>query len=150
MEQVEATKVIKPLIRKLKRCRDPDRADLVALQKARRELASQKETRIPKAEGDGSVFGGNGGGLGGNEARDAKRRKVTEGDDVFVRVLSIAKYTQASRSVRVFGKTLHRVFSRFSTFLPTVYAFALFFPLVLPGVVFRPSDYQSSAQQASL
>lgn len=83
MEQVEATKVIKPLIRKLKRCRDPDRADLVALQKARRELASQKETRIPKAEGDGSVFGGNGGGLGGNEARDAKRRKVTEGDDVF-------------------------------------------------------------------
>ncbi|WYZ46828.1 hypothetical protein EsH8_IX_001053 [Colletotrichum jinshuiense] len=79
----ESTKLIKPLLRKLKRCRDPDRADLVALQKARRELASQKETRRPKAESDGTTFGADIGVLGGNDARDAKRRKVTESDDVF-------------------------------------------------------------------
>ncbi|GJC90934.1 cyclin CCL1 [Colletotrichum tofieldiae] len=79
----ESTKLIKPLLRKLKKCRDPDRADLVALQKARRELASQKDSRRPKAEGDGALFGGDGGALGGNDARDAKRRKVTENDDVF-------------------------------------------------------------------
>ncbi|KAK2053661.1 cyclin ccl1 [Colletotrichum caudatum] len=75
--------LIKPLLRKLKKCRDPDRADLVALQKTRRELASQKDPRRPKAEGDGALFGGNGGALGGNDARDVKRRKVAEGDDVF-------------------------------------------------------------------
>ncbi|KXH35729.1 cyclin ccl1 [Colletotrichum simmondsii] len=70
---VEATKVIKPLIRKLKRCRDPDRADLVALQKARRELASQKETRIPKGEGDGGVGGARG-------ASPSSRRMTGETD----------------------------------------------------------------------
>ncbi|TQN65271.1 Cyclin CCL1 [Colletotrichum shisoi] len=79
----ESTKLIKPLLRKLKKCSDPDRADLVALQKARRELASQKDSRRPKAEGDGAVFSGDGGALNGNDARDAKRRKVGEGDDVF-------------------------------------------------------------------
>ncbi|OLN89655.1 Cyclin CCL1 [Colletotrichum chlorophyti] len=79
----ECTKLMKPLLRKLKKCRDPDRADLVALQKARRELASQKDPRRPKAEGDGAVFGGDGSALGAIDAREAKRRKVADGDDVF-------------------------------------------------------------------
>ncbi|KAF9869889.1 cyclin ccl1 [Colletotrichum karsti] len=79
----ESTKLIKPLLRKLRKCRDPDRADLVALQKARRELAAQKEPRRQKAEGDGVAVGGDSGVAGGNEAREAKRRKVAEGDDVF-------------------------------------------------------------------
>ncbi|KAL0932556.1 cyclin ccl1 [Colletotrichum truncatum] len=79
----ESTKLIRPLLRKLKKCRDPDRADLVALQKARRELAAQKEPRRPKVEGDGAAFGGDSGATGGNDAREAKRRKVAEGDDVF-------------------------------------------------------------------
>ncbi|KAF6829325.1 cyclin ccl1 [Colletotrichum musicola] len=78
----ESTKLIRPLLRKLKKCRDPDRADLVALQKARRELAAQKEPRLPQAVSDGAVFGGEGG-VAGNDAREAKRRRVAGGDDVF-------------------------------------------------------------------
>lgn len=81
--QPESTKLIRPLLRKLKKCRDPDRADLVALQKARREMAAQKEPRRPKAEGDGATLGGDAVVVGGNNAREAKRRKVAEGDDVF-------------------------------------------------------------------
>ncbi|KAF4830493.1 Cyclin CCL1 [Colletotrichum tropicale] len=82
--QPESTKLIRPLLRKLKKCRDPDRADLVALQKARREMAAQKEPRRPKVEGDGSAFGGEIAAANGNDAREAKRRKVAEGgDDVF-------------------------------------------------------------------
>ncbi|TDZ35584.1 Cyclin CCL1 [Colletotrichum spinosum] len=80
---LESTKLIKPLLRKLKKCRDPDRADLVALQRARREMAAQKEIRQPKAGGDASVFGSEIGTAGGNDAREAKRRKMAEGDDVF-------------------------------------------------------------------
>lgn len=47
-------------------------------------MAAQKEPRRPKAEGDGSAFGGEIAAANGNDAREAKRRKVAEGgDDVF-------------------------------------------------------------------
>jgi cyclin H len=77
IHQQETNKAIKPLIRKLKKCRDPDRVDLVALQKARRE---QSEKKKPKAglKDDAAVFGG---ALG---EPDAKRRKTAiNGDDPF-------------------------------------------------------------------
>lgn len=71
--QPETSKSWKPLRRKLQRCRDPDRVDLVTLQKARREQALNKE----KSSGneDSNVFGG--------ENREAKRRKVDKADDPF-------------------------------------------------------------------
>jgi cyclin H len=65
---------MKPLRRKLQKCRDPDRADLVALQRARREQASTKEKK-PGQDDDGAVFGD-------AESRDSKRRRV-QGDDIF-------------------------------------------------------------------
>ncbi|KHN97305.1 Cyclin H [Metarhizium album ARSEF 1941] len=71
----EIVRSMKPLRKKLQRCRDPDRADLVALQRARREQAVVKPKK-PSATDDGAVFGG-------AEARDAKRRKVDSTDDVF-------------------------------------------------------------------
>lgn len=40
--QAETVKSMKPLRKKLQKCRDPDRADLVALQQARREQAMNK------------------------------------------------------------------------------------------------------------
>ncbi|KAH8652040.1 cyclin ccl1 [Xylariales sp. PMI_506] len=73
----DTNKLMKPLIKKLKKCRDPDRVDLVALQKARREQAEQKTKPKPSLKDDGAVFGG----LMMDE-RDAKRRK-TAGDDIF-------------------------------------------------------------------
>ncbi|KAH6695005.1 cyclin mcs2 [Plectosphaerella plurivora] len=74
----ESQKLIRPLIKKLRKCRDPDRADLVALQRARREAAakasSDKEKKEkPRPVGDSDVFGGL---MDLNEAREAKRRKV--------------------------------------------------------------------------
>ncbi|RYP58157.1 hypothetical protein DL770_010499 [Monosporascus sp. CRB-9-2] len=77
----ESNAVIKPLIKKLKKCRDPDRVDLVALQKAKREQALQKPKPKPKPglKDDGDVFGGK-----IDDARDPKRRKVgSNGEDVF-------------------------------------------------------------------
>ncbi|KAI0470756.1 cyclin ccl1 [Xylariaceae sp. FL0804] len=69
----ESNKAVKPLNRKLKKCRDPDRVDLVALQKARREQAVQKAKAKPGLNDD-NVFG----------EPDTKRRKVAaNGDDVF-------------------------------------------------------------------
>jgi cyclin H len=68
-------KHLKPLRRRLKHSRDPDRADLVALQKARRDYAAQKEKKTEDAN-DGAVFGE-------AELRDAKRRKLEKQDDVF-------------------------------------------------------------------
>lgn len=67
---------MKPLVKKLKKCRDPDRVDLVALQKARREQAEKKKPK-PALKDDGAVFGG---ALGEPEA---KRRKTINGDDPF-------------------------------------------------------------------
>ncbi|KAK9780461.1 putative Cyclin C-terminal domain-containing protein [Seiridium cardinale] len=76
-EQPETSKAMKPLVRKLKKCRDPDRVDLVALQKARREQTEKKKPK-PALKDDAAVFGG---ALG---EPDAKRRKtVTNGDDPF-------------------------------------------------------------------
>lgn len=63
---------MKPLRKKLQRCRDPDRADLVALQRARREQATTKDRQPTQ---DGAMFG--------DALRDAKRRKVNKADDVF-------------------------------------------------------------------
>lgn len=74
----EIVKSMKPLRKKLQKCRDPDRADLVALQRARREQAVAKpvKTPAPAAASDGTVFGT-------SNSRDAKRRKVEAGDDPF-------------------------------------------------------------------
>lgn len=66
---------MKPLRKKLQKCRDPDRVDLVALQRARREQAMTKAPALPVAKQDNDVFGG--------ETRDIKRRKVGGQDDVF-------------------------------------------------------------------
>ena len=70
---------MKPLRKKLQKCRDPDRADLVALQQARREQASRKD----KTAGGGGAAGGDDAAVfGGEGVRDAKRRKMG-GDDMF-------------------------------------------------------------------
>lgn len=80
----EAGELFKPLTKRLKRCRDPDRSDLVALQKARRERALNsadsdderdpgKKSKKATIEGDGAVFGG----PMMVDDRDPKRRKVS-------------------------------------------------------------------------
>lgn len=78
----EARKISRPLLKKLAKCRDPDRWDLVALQKARREQALARE----EAE-DGEGGGGGDGTVQGDgtvfmdiDDRDAKRRKVKAED----------------------------------------------------------------------
>jgi cyclin H len=78
-ETPELEQTTKLLNRKLKKCRDPDRWDLVALQKARREEGLRTE--------DDDDDGGGGLGTVGSDAvvfadadkRDAKRRKVNKG-----------------------------------------------------------------------
>ena len=71
--------MVKPLNRKLKKCRDPDRVDLIALQKARREQALLKTKAKPTANEDGAVLG-----VSKDDERESKRRKVaSNGDDVF-------------------------------------------------------------------
>ncbi|KAI5865211.1 cyclin-like protein [Durotheca rogersii] len=75
----ENKKALKVLKDKLAKCRDPDRADLVALQKARREQASQKPKATPSLKADEEVFGGRIG-----QERESKRRKVAlDGGDLF-------------------------------------------------------------------
>ncbi|QPG94151.1 hypothetical protein C2857_004992 [Epichloe festucae Fl1] len=71
----EIVKSMKPLRKKLQKCRDPDRANLVELQRARREQAATKPKK-PNSTSDGAVFGD-------ADPRDAKRRKVDTADDVF-------------------------------------------------------------------
>ncbi|SPN98731.1 related to cyclin CCL1 [Cephalotrichum gorgonifer] len=66
----ECNKTIRPLLKKLRKCRDPDRADLVALQRARREQVLNKE-KGGKKEGDGGLLNEE-----SEEAREAKRRRV--------------------------------------------------------------------------
>lgn len=73
--QPETVKSMRPLLRKLQKCRDPDRANLVNLQRARREQALKKEKK-PATQDDGVVFG-----EGGD--RDAKRVKLEKADDMF-------------------------------------------------------------------
>ncbi|KAH7032702.1 cyclin-like protein [Microdochium trichocladiopsis] len=70
----ECSKAMKPLIRKLKKCRDPDRVDLVALQRARKEQGMQKPKPKPAAKADGDVFGS----ALSEKDREAKRRRVVE------------------------------------------------------------------------
>lgn len=72
-EQAETAKSMKPLRKKLQKCRDPDRVDLVALQRARREQGRQKDKTGGGVVGSNSddVFG-----VGEGGARDTKRRKV--------------------------------------------------------------------------
>lgn len=86
----ESHQITRPLLRKLRRCRDPDRWDLVAYQTAKREQQQQARRREGEGEGgddgddnagdaDGAVFGDAANG------RDVKRRKVAKGglDDPF-------------------------------------------------------------------
>lgn len=73
---------MKPLNRKLRKCRDPDRVDLVALQKARREQALKKtKAKVPGKE-DADVFAAKNGKFK-DEERDSKRRRVADGGDMF-------------------------------------------------------------------
>ncbi|KAG5950451.1 hypothetical protein E4U53_005029 [Claviceps sorghi] len=80
----EIIKSMKPLRKKLQKCRDPDRANLVDLQRARREQAATKSTKPgpPGPTSDGAV-------LGDTDLRGAKRRRtdvvdaVDAADDVF-------------------------------------------------------------------
>ncbi|KAI1126947.1 cyclin ccl1 [Nemania abortiva] len=75
---------MKPLNKKLRKCRDPDRVDLVALQKARREQAMQKTKAKVAIKEDGDVFGKSNGDIKDDE-REAKRRRVAAGagGDIF-------------------------------------------------------------------
>ncbi|KAG6034688.1 hypothetical protein E4U41_006452 [Claviceps citrina] len=69
----EIIKSMKPLRKKLQKCRDPDRANLVELQRARREQAATKPGPPPSD----AVL------LAEADARDAKRRRTEAADDVF-------------------------------------------------------------------
>lgn len=73
---------MKPLNKKLRKCRDPDRVDLIALQKARREQAQQKVKAKVVVKEDGDVFGTSNSKTK-DEERDAKRRRVAAGGDMF-------------------------------------------------------------------
>ncbi|KAI0199493.1 cyclin ccl1 [Astrocystis sublimbata] len=71
---------MKPLNKKLRKCRDPDRVDLVALQKAKREQAQQKIKAKKVVKKDDEVFG-SGLAKATDEEREAKRRRLAgEGD----------------------------------------------------------------------
>ncbi len=81
--QPDSNNIIKPLLKKLKSCRDPDRFNLVALQQTKREGTVKSYARtaaVAAAAGDGdaSVFGPNLGLIGGG-APEAKRRKLAKG-----------------------------------------------------------------------
>ncbi|CVK96811.1 related to cyclin CCL1 [Fusarium mangiferae] len=67
----EIVKAMKPLRKKLQKCRDPDRADLVNLQRARREQVMNKEKKAAANE-DGTVFG--------DDLRETKRVKLENAD----------------------------------------------------------------------
>ncbi|KAI8624736.1 cyclin ccl1 [Xylariaceae sp. FL1651] len=76
------TETMRPLKKKLRKCRDPDRVDLVALQKARREQGKQKTKAKVATKEDGDVFSTSNG-VGKDEEREFKRRRVGGGDDMF-------------------------------------------------------------------
>lgn len=80
--------VAKPLLKKLRKCRDPDRFDLIALHKKRLEFR-EKEVGGGGGGGggagrpvdeDGAVFGGELANRGGEADRESKRRKVAAED----------------------------------------------------------------------
>ncbi|KAG6019246.1 hypothetical protein E4U40_007223 [Claviceps sp. LM458 group G5] len=68
---------MKPLRKKLQKCRDSDRADLVELQRARREQANTKPTTLQKSTSHDLVLG--------KVDRTRSKRQKTAGaaDDVF-------------------------------------------------------------------
>ncbi|KAI0196694.1 cyclin ccl1 [Xylaria flabelliformis] len=72
---------MKPLNKKLRKCRDPDRVDLVALQKARREQALQKAKAKTTTREESDIFGASNGKIE-DEEREAKRRRVVGGGDL--------------------------------------------------------------------
>lgn len=75
--QKEALNITKPLARKLKKCRDPDRWDLVALQKARREQPLRKgDDDDEDGRPAGASVGDDAAVFGSVDEREAKRRKV--------------------------------------------------------------------------
>lgn len=81
-EQPESSNLMKPLNKKLKKCRDPDRFDLIGLHKKRLESREDKESAAAKAsnavQDDGVVFGGS---IKSDAAdRESKRRKVATED----------------------------------------------------------------------
>lgn len=80
-KQPESMNLIKPLMKKLRKCRDPDRFDLIALHKKRLEFR-EKETmnKSNTMEEDGAVFGGE---KNANADRESKRRKVALQQDPF-------------------------------------------------------------------
>ncbi|CAK7218279.1 hypothetical protein SBRCBS47491_003456 [Sporothrix bragantina] len=90
--QPESNNIIKPLLKKLKLCRDPDRFNLVALQQSKKQGAVKSYVKGGMAE-DGAVFGKSlssvpaNGGSGATNTPDslheAKRRKVAKLDDPF-------------------------------------------------------------------
>lgn len=71
----EVVKSMKPLRKKLQKCRDPDRASLVELQRARREQVVTN-AKTADAANDGTASGN-------ADARGAKRRKVEQAEDPF-------------------------------------------------------------------
>lgn len=88
----ESQQITRPLLRKLKKCRDPDRWDLVAYQNAKREQARQKDEDAAAARGGehaqrgrrASLDGGGDGAVFGDvHERDVKRRKVAKTEDPF-------------------------------------------------------------------
>ncbi|KAI1259981.1 cyclin ccl1 [Xylariaceae sp. FL1019] len=67
---------MKPLKKKLRMCRDPDRVDLIALQRSRREQAvKEAKAKVSAKNGDSDIFGPRNGVIKEDE-REAKRRKV--------------------------------------------------------------------------
>ncbi|CAK7275020.1 hypothetical protein SEPCBS57363_006464 [Sporothrix epigloea] len=91
--QPESNNMIKPLLKKLKLCRDPDRSNLVALQQAKKQGAVKSYNK-GRLDEDGAVFGkslgsvpaSNGSSSANNmtdSLHEAKRRKVAKLDDPF-------------------------------------------------------------------
>lgn len=70
---------MKPLNKKLRKCRDPDRFDLIGLHKKRLESREDKESASAKnaVEDDGAVFGGS---IKSDIDRESKRRRVAAED----------------------------------------------------------------------
>lgn len=76
---------MKPLLKKLKKCRDPDRFDLVALHKKRLEFREKEAAGNGTGravEDDGAIFGGGDAPPpnADDSDRESKRRKVADQD----------------------------------------------------------------------
>lgn len=74
---------MKPLNKKLRKCRDPDRFDLIGLHKKRLEFREKEAGGAKNAvDDDGAVFGANSEASKGDVDREPKRLRVA-GDDPF-------------------------------------------------------------------